>query len=70
LRQFVKAVSAQIIADTRTPRISRNRPDGSEAGFGILVHGPKFDECELPLLETNTNLPVQNRAAIRKSNCS
>ena len=70
LRQLVKAGSAQVIANARTPRISRNRPDRSESGFGIFLHGPKFDECELPLLETNANLPVQNRTAIRKSNRS
>jgi hypothetical protein len=70
LRQFVETRPSQVITDAGAPRIARDRPDRTESGFCIFMHGAKFDECECSLLKTNSNLPVQGGPAIGKTNCN
>jgi len=68
LWQFVETGPSQVITDAGAPRIARNRPDRTEAGFCIFVHGAKFDKRECSLLKTNSYLPVQSGTTIGKTN--
>src|SRR5262245_47560046 len=72
LRQFVEAVTPQIMSDPRTPRISWNGPDSPEIAFGIGVHCAELDDRKTPPVESDASLAIQDGPTVRHldSNCN
>ena len=70
LRQFVQTQAPQIVSDPRAARVAGNRPDGAEVALGIFVHGPELDDGEAAPVETDTDLPVEDGAAVGEPDCN
>jgi hypothetical protein len=68
LGKFIETQTTQVGTDFGTSWVVGYCPDSAEIAFGVLLHGAEFDDGKSPAVQSDSNLTIENGAAIGKAN--